>query len=62
MTEEIYNTIYHSSNRIMFGIPQATSVIQVALWDIIGKATKQPIYKLLGGMKREENNRLTLYG
>ena len=53
MTEEIYNTIYNSSNRIMFGIPQATSVIQVALWDIIGKATKQPIYKLLGGMKRE---------
>lgn len=53
MTEEIFNTIYHSSNRIMFGIPQATSAIQVALWDIIGKATKQPIYKLLGGMKRE---------
>jgi L-alanine-DL-glutamate epimerase-like enolase superfamily enzyme len=37
----------------MFGIPQATSAIQVALWDIVGKATKQPIYKLLGGMKRE---------
>jgi L-alanine-DL-glutamate epimerase-like enolase superfamily enzyme len=53
MTEEIFNIIYHSTNRIMFGIPQATSVIQVALWDIIGKATKQPIYKLLGGMKDE---------
>jgi len=53
MTEEIYNTIYHSSNRIMFGIPQSTSVIQVALWDIVGKASKQPIYKLLGGMKKE---------
>jgi D-galactarolactone cycloisomerase len=37
----------------MFGIPMTTSVIQVALWDIIGKATKQPIYKLLGGMKKE---------
>jgi len=53
MTENIFHTIYHSSNRIMFGIPQATSAIQVALWDIIGKATKQPIYKLLGGMKEK---------
>lgn len=53
MTEKIFHTIYHSSNRIMFGIPQATSAIQVALWDIIGKATKQPIYKLLGGMKEK---------
>ena len=53
MTEKIFHTIYHSSNRIMFGIPQATSAIQVALWDIVGKATKQPIYKLLGGMKEK---------
>lgn len=53
MVEEIYNSIYHGSNRIMMGIPQATSAIQVALWDIIGKATRQPIYKLLGGMKRK---------
>ncbi len=53
MTEQIFHTIYHSSNRIMFGIPQATSAIQVALWDIIGKATGQPIYKLLGGMKEK---------
>ncbi|MFX0148672.1 MAG: mandelate racemase/muconate lactonizing enzyme family protein [Candidatus Hodarchaeota archaeon] len=53
MVEEIFNTNYHNSNRIMFGIPMATSVIQVALWDIIGKVTKQPIYKLLGGMKKE---------
>ncbi len=53
MVEDIFQTVYHNSNRIMFGIPMATSVIQVALWDIIGKATKQPIYKLLGGMKKE---------
>jgi D-galactarolactone cycloisomerase len=53
MTEEIYHSIYHSSNRIMFGIPQSTSAIQVALWDIIGKATGQPIYKLLGGRKKK---------
>jgi D-galactarolactone cycloisomerase len=53
MVEDIFQTIYHNSNRIMFGIPMATSVIQVALWDIIGKATNKPIYKLLGGMKNE---------
>jgi len=53
MVEEIYHQIYHSSNRIMFGIPQATSAIEVALWDIIGKKTKQPIYRLLGGMKKK---------
>jgi D-galactarolactone cycloisomerase len=53
MVEDIYHTIYHTSNRIMFGIPQVTSAIEVALWDIIGKATRQPIYKLLGGMKQK---------
>ncbi len=53
MVEEIYHQIYHSSNRITYGIPHATSGIQVALWDIIGKKTKQPIYRLLGGMKKK---------
>ena len=53
MTEDIFQTIYTSSNRILFGIAQATSAIQVALWDIKGKATQQPIYKLLGGMKQK---------
>ena len=53
MVEEIFHELYQNSNRIMFGIPQATSAIQIACWDIIGKATKQPIYKLLGGRKRE---------
>lgn len=28
---------------------QAMSGIEIALWDIVGKATRQPIYKLLGG-------------
>jgi L-alanine-DL-glutamate epimerase-like enolase superfamily enzyme len=51
MVEDIFHTIYHTSNRILFGIPMATSVIQVALWDLIGKALKTPIYRLLGGMK-----------
>lgn len=53
MVEEIYHQIYHSSNRITYGIAHATSAIQVALWDIMGKKTKQPIYRLLGGMKNK---------
>ncbi|MFX0105181.1 MAG: mandelate racemase/muconate lactonizing enzyme family protein [Candidatus Hodarchaeota archaeon] len=51
MIEEIFHKIYHSSNRITYGISHSTSAIQVALWDIIGKKVKQPIYRLLGGMK-----------
>jgi D-galactarolactone cycloisomerase len=53
MIEEIFHTIYHTSNRILFGIPMATSVVEVALWDIVGKALNTPIYRLLGGMKNK---------
>ena len=55
MVEEIYHELYQNSNRIMFGIAPATSALEIACWDIIGKVTKQPIYKLLGGRKREVN-------
>ncbi len=32
----------------------AVSAIEIALWDIIGKATNQPIYNLLGGQYHEK--------
>jgi galactonate dehydratase len=32
----------------------ALSAIEIALWDIIGKATNQPIYNLLGGQYHEK--------
>src|SRR5258708_29991347 len=32
----------------------AVSAIEIALWDIIGKATKQPIYNLWGGRCHEK--------
>ena len=32
----------------------AMSAIEIALWDIIGKATNQPIYNLLGGQYHEK--------
>src|SRR5687768_2003845 len=38
---------------IFFGrngaVIQAMSGVEIALWDLVGKATKQPVYKLLGG-------------
>ncbi len=32
---------------------RALSAVDIALWDLLGKATNQPIYKLLGGASRE---------
>jgi L-rhamnonate dehydratase len=32
---------------------EAISAIDIALWDIMGKATGQPVYNLLGGRTRE---------
>src|SRR5436190_13703659 len=33
---------------------QAMSGVEIALWDLVGKATKQPVYKLLGGGFRKK--------
>ena len=62
MSDSIFHDIYHHTNRIMYGIPQVTSAVQVALWDIVGKATKQPIYKLLGGRKNKVKAYASLFG
>jgi galactonate dehydratase len=37
----------------------AVSGIELALWDIVGKATEQPVYNLLGGAMRDQ---LKVYG
>jgi len=36
-------------------ITHAISVIDIALWDLLGKATAQPVVRLLGGRCRSES-------
>ncbi len=53
MVEAIWRDMYNTCNRILFGIAQATSAVECAIWDIIGKALKTPVYRLLGGFKEK---------
>ena len=50
--ENIWQSVYASNHDYrhpsLYGTP-ALSAIEMALWDIVGKATGQPIYNLLGG-------------
>ena len=54
-TELLWHKMYRSSVR--FGrkgaAVSAISAIDIALWDIIGKALGQPLYNLLGGKVRD---------
>jgi L-rhamnonate dehydratase len=48
--QRMYNgSIYYGRRGVVI---HAMSGIDIALWDIVGKATGQPIYKLLGGARR----------
>jgi len=38
----------------MFQIPPAVTVVDYALWDLLGKIKNQPIYQLLGGKANEK--------
>ena len=38
---------------LMKGHPYVKSAIDMACWDLLGKATGQPVYTLLGGMQQE---------
>ncbi len=49
--ERLIHRMYEGT--IFFGrqgaVLQAMSGVEIALWDIVGKATREPVYKLLGG-------------
>jgi L-alanine-DL-glutamate epimerase-like enolase superfamily enzyme len=50
--EEIWHDLNGQLHRCGEGIPSLTlAAVDVAVWDIIGKFYKQPLYKLLGGAR-----------
>jgi muconate cycloisomerase len=40
-------------DRVLDGVEEAKAGIEMALWDIVGKALKTPVYNLLGGKVRD---------
>ena len=48
--QEMYRSQYFEGGRILTG---AISAIDIALYDIAGKALNVPVYQLLGGKQRE---------
>lgn len=46
--------IHQQMNRVVYGNTVAKSAIDIALYDIMGKALNTPVYKLLGGHFTEE--------
>lgn len=41
--------MHEKMNKTVIGVPTAKAAIDIACYDIMGKATKQPVYNLLGG-------------
>lgn len=56
LAEGSYTDPYHFGGSVF--VQSALSGIDVALWDIVGKAVGKPIHRLLGGQEREQ---LTAY-
>ena len=49
--QELYRSQYFEGGRVLLA---AQSAIDIALYDIVGKALNVPVYQLLGGKQREE--------
>ena len=54
--EFLYHKMYHALQQIgqTGAVIAAISGIEIALWDIVGKVTGQPIYNLIGGVCRDK--------
>ena len=48
------NAVYGVMDLLLKGHPYVKSAIDMACWDILGKATQQPLYTLLGGKRQDE--------
>ena len=48
------NAIYGVMDLLLKGHPYVKSAIDMACWDILGKASQQPLYTLLGGKRQDE--------
>jgi L-alanine-DL-glutamate epimerase-like enolase superfamily enzyme len=46
--------INHRMDELLKGHPYVKSAIDMACWDLLGKATGQPVYNLLGGLLQEK--------
>jgi L-alanine-DL-glutamate epimerase-like enolase superfamily enzyme len=59
--EVLWETMYRST--LNYGrkglVVEAISAVDIALWDIMGKAANLPVFKLLGGRTRD---RIAVYG
>lgn len=53
MWQHIYMTRHDYRHPSLYGTP-ALSAIEMACWDIVGKALNQPVYNLLGGQVHEK--------
>lgn len=47
------SSIVQKMDRTLEGVEEAKAAIEMALWDIVGKALKTPVYNLLGGKVRD---------
>lgn len=51
--EDLWHTMFFSTVQLGSAAVAAISGIDIALWDLFGKAVEQPVYRLLGGGGRE---------
>ena len=54
LREHHYQTISRRAHFMGSDLSAALSAVDVALWDILGKLTEQPVFQLLGGKCREK--------